>query len=99
MFCGYLFDHEFLGKYGCANCEGEGLDSYSERERLERERQARTTARTIDRPSNGHFAGEWETEPDVGRVADGVAARVDRLKAIGNGQVPQCAALVWELLK
>jgi len=41
----------------------------------------------------------WETEPNVGRVADGVAARVDRLKAIGNGQVPLCAATAWELLK
>lgn len=30
----------------------------------------------------------WATEPDVGRVAHGVAARVDRLRCIGNGQVP-----------
>ena len=41
----------------------------------------------------------WTTEPNVGRVANGVAARVDRLKAIGNGQVPLCAATAWELLK
>jgi hypothetical protein len=27
-----------------------------------------------------------------------VAARVDRLKAIGNGQVPLCAATAWQLL-
>jgi len=40
----------------------------------------------------------WSTEPDVGRVAYGVAARVDRLKAIGNGQVPLCAALAWKIL-
>ena len=40
----------------------------------------------------------WETEPNVGRVADGVAARVDRLKAIGNGQVPLCAATAWQIL-
>ena len=43
-------------------------------------------------------AGWWLAEPDVGRVAHGVAARVDRLKAIGNGQVPQCAAAAWRLL-
>ena len=44
-------------------------------------------------------AGEWwATEPDLGRVAHGVAARVDRLKAIGNGQVPAVAALAWEML-
>ena len=37
-------------------------------------------------------AGRWSSEPDVGRVAHGVAARVDRLRCLGNGQVPQCAA-------
>ena len=40
----------------------------------------------------------WATEPNVGRVADGVAFRVDRLKAIGNGQVPLCAATAWRVL-
>jgi DNA (cytosine-5)-methyltransferase 1 len=40
----------------------------------------------------------WSVEPNVGRVADGVAARVDRLKAIGNGQVPLCAATAWKVL-
>jgi len=40
----------------------------------------------------------WQSEPNVGRVADGVAARVDRLKAIGNGQVPLCAATAWRIL-
>ena len=42
--------------------------------------------------------GWWAAEPSVGRVADGVAARVDRLKAIGNGQVPLCAATAWRIL-
>ena len=42
--------------------------------------------------------GWWDAEPDVGRVAHGVASRVDRLKAIGNGQVPQVAALAWNIL-
>jgi DNA (cytosine-5)-methyltransferase 1 len=40
----------------------------------------------------------WSTEPNVGRVADGVAARVDRLRCIGNGQVPAVAALAWKTL-
>ena len=43
--------------------------------------------------------GWWSSEPNVGRVANGVANRVDRLKAIGNGQVPLCAAIAWRLLK
>jgi DNA (cytosine-5)-methyltransferase 1 len=40
----------------------------------------------------------WQTEPNVGRMADGVAAGVDRLKAIGNGQVPLCAATAFRIL-
>jgi DNA (cytosine-5)-methyltransferase 1 len=41
----------------------------------------------------------WSVEPELGRVAHGVADRVHRLKAIGNGQVPLCAATAWGLLK
>jgi len=41
----------------------------------------------------------WAIEPNVGRVAHGLADRMDRLKAIGNGQVPLCAATAWELLR
>jgi hypothetical protein len=40
--------------------------------------------------------GSWEN--DVPRVAQNVPARVDRLKAIGNGQVPAVAALAWRIL-
>lgn len=31
----------------------------------------------------------WETEPAVGRVANGIPNRVDRLKCLGNAVVPQ----------
>ncbi|WP_238587277.1 DNA cytosine methyltransferase [Pseudomonas veronii] len=40
----------------------------------------------------------WPTEPGMGRVADGVAHRVDRIKALGNGQVPRVAATAFPLL-
>ncbi|MDE4537700.1 DNA cytosine methyltransferase [Pseudomonas sp. ITEM 17296] len=40
----------------------------------------------------GDGPSRWPIEPDMGRVADGVAFRVDRLKALGNGQVPRVAA-------
>ena len=46
----------------------------------------------------GH-ADWWSTEPHVGRVAHGLAARMERIKAIGNGQVPLCAATAWRVLK
>jgi DNA (cytosine-5)-methyltransferase 1 len=42
---------------------------------------------------------EWPSEPNVGRVVlDGMASRVDRLKAIGNGQVSRVAATAWRIL-
>ncbi len=40
----------------------------------------------------------WIYESGFPRVVDGVAARVDRFKAIGNGQVPLCAATAWRIL-
>lgn len=41
----------------------------------------------------------WQFEPEIERVASGVNYRMDRLKAIGNGQVPLCAATAFELLR
>jgi DNA (cytosine-5)-methyltransferase 1 len=40
----------------------------------------------------------WATEPDVGRVAYGIPARVDRLKGLGNAVVPQVAEVVGRVI-
>ena len=56
------------------------------------------TERSKAQRTNACKPSWWEVEPNVGRVADGVAARVDRLKAIGNGQVPAVAATAFRLL-
>ena len=37
-------------------------------------------------------------EEGTPRVGKDIPARADRLKAIGNGQVPQCAAMAWQIL-
>ena len=42
--------------------------------------------------------GVWEMHSDELRVLDGVAHRMDRLKAVGNGQVPAVAATAWRYL-
>ena len=47
---------------------------------------------------------EWNlytsfNQPEPIRMVDGVANRVDRLRAIGNGQVPLCAATAFTLLR
>ena len=46
-----------------------------------------------ERPKDGNF---WAVEPNVGRVAHGVAKRVDRLKLLGNGQVVQVVQWIGE---
>lgn len=40
----------------------------------------------------------WAFEPRVGRVANGVSARVDRLRGLGNAVVPQVAEYVGRLI-
>lgn len=51
-------------------------------------RQAGRVGR-IDEPSQGDGRHHWAIEPRVGRVADGVPSRVDRLRCLGNAVVPQ----------
>ena len=50
-------------------------------------------------PNPGHAGRiEWLPEPPVGRLAHGVANRVDQLRALGNGQVPSVAAMAFDML-
>ena len=65
--------------------------SHGERDQL--------SERSIEEYHYGCSNGWWDSEPNIPRVADGVAFRVDRLKAIGNGQVPLAAATAWKLLE
>ena len=40
----------------------------------------------------------WKAEPAMGRVVDGLADGMDRIAALGNGQVPIVAATAWRIL-
>jgi len=40
----------------------------------------------------------WGNYPESLRMVNGLDCRMDRLKAIGNGQVPLCAATAWRIL-
>ena len=42
----------------------------------------------------GDAAFKWPLEPNVGRVANGIPRRVDRLKGLGNAVVPQIPEII-----
>lgn len=75
---------------------GDGADA--ECERLEREQQGWAEAAAADGSWERGHPGWWGVEPGVGRVADGVAYRAHRLKALGGGEVPLQAAAAWLIL-
>jgi DNA (cytosine-5)-methyltransferase 1 len=56
-----------------------------------------TNVEQLDIPAR-QFDGWWEVEPNVGRVANGVSFRVDRLRGLGNAVVPQVAEYVGRLI-
>ena len=71
-------------------------DSNDGRGSLRRDGQLSATPETESGWSNNrdgtpeYVAGQWwPAEPDVGRVANGIPSRVDRLKCLGNAVVPQ----------
>lgn len=77
----------------------------SEEPGLSHRGQTRTQA--IQDEANGRMAQPglerrsgswWSVEPDVGRVADGVPNRVDRLRALGNAVVPQVVEWIGRMI-
>ena len=88
---------EFRSEEKISNTQAIGLQRQGQHE------QPIDSKTSCQRKADGLIYGRspdfWATEPNVGRVAHGVASRVDRIKAIGNGQVPLCAASAWRILK
>ena len=75
---------------GIKNFEREGSEGITERSKQDLRSKS-------DRPS-GARVGIWPAEPRLGRVVDGCPNRVDRLRLLGNGVVPQTAAKAWMVL-
>lgn len=94
--------HQRKRVYILAHAIGKGLERYP-RHGVEGGQQGRQYAQP-DRPVSQSDlqqrpeAISWATEPDVGRVVNGPAFRVDRLRLLGNGVVPQTAAKAWIVL-
>ena len=56
--------------------------------------QWQISSRISEELKNSSYSCWWEVEPSVGRVANGVPKRVDRLKQLGNAVVPQIPELI-----
>ncbi len=68
----------------------------SEQGKSRRSRDSKTNGEgEINRAFND---GLWEFEPGVGRVANGIPHRVDRLQALGNAIVPQVAYEIFKAI-
>ena len=65
-----------------------------------RRKQRKPKTKSVSRFSSSRERNNewWEVEPNVGRVANGVSDRVDRLKGLGNAIVPQVAEFVGALV-
>jgi DNA (cytosine-5)-methyltransferase 1 len=48
---------------------------------------------------SGSSSDQWGTEPSMGRVANGIPNRVDRLKGLGNAIVPQVAYQIFKAIE
>ena len=59
----------------------------------------RQDAENARESSRGAPEWDWDVEPDVGRVANGVPKRVDRLRGLGNAIVPQIAQQIGTAIR
>lgn len=81
----------------------------ADRERLQAGRQGRGDGVPAGEPQDDGAAAQecgdrtraswWDVEPGLVRVVHGVANRMDRIRALGNGQVPAVVAGAWETLR
>lgn len=87
-----------VGDGGKALADAASVRSSGSRESVAPERSASCANRQAVEFIHGCFKGQWDAEPNVGRVAHGVPNRVDRLRALGNAVVPQVAEAVGRVL-
>jgi len=68
-------------------------------ERLEKDKTFRSSCPISIKPSGERHGWTWDAEPNVGRVANGIPNRVDRLRGLGNAIVPQIVMQIGLTIK
>lgn len=61
-------------------------------------KEQRGEASEFGNTSSEQYRNYWKTEPELGRVVDGLSGRVDRLKGLGNAIVPQVAYEIFNAI-
>lgn len=104
-----ISEHDNNGRYGSGQIfrkrpepsnvrRGEADVSNTNSERLEKREGQDARGTRANRWSEPVRSEWWITEPELGRVANGIPARVDRLRGIGNAVVPQVAEWIGQRL-
>ena len=87
-------------RHRCSQSRSDVSDSDSTRRRERRRAESvQETFNSSECDSQRLPSDYWSTEPNVGRVANGIPNRVDRLKGLGNAIVPQCVYPIMIRLK
>lgn len=69
--------------------------THPDRQRQQEQWRSQPTAATLARPERDHW---WTSEPDVVRMVHGVPFGLDRIRGLGNAQVPSVVELAWNTL-
>ena len=100
----------FDAEWGCVSAEDTGaihkrnriwIAAYASVSRCEKDVQGRDEKKVALFGGDGNVSRTWDRwgdQPGIHRVSNGLANRVDRVRALGNGQVPRVAAAAFNLL-
>ena len=80
-----------------AHADSEGSQGQRREPRLVSQRETEHSARSGSQEVRARKV--WLPEPAVGRVANGIPRRVDRLRGLGNAIVPQIAMRIGQTIK
>ena len=92
--------HQRKRVYIMADCQGKFRQRAIKTRSVEGQPQKETGERSIFAettrwPSGNNGIHGWPIEPRLGRVVNGCPDRLDRIRLLGNGVVPQTAAKAW----
>ena len=93
--------HQRKRVYIMADCQGKFSERPIKTRSVERKPEKEIRKRSLFKKTTTWLSRfkrgiyEWPDEPRLGRVVNGCPDRVDRIRLLGNGVVPQTAAKAW----